>query len=737
MKVANLRLLFVLTVSASVVLGFGVNQADGRALAASELPSRHGPEPEVRDSTRSDSTPPLRDMPAVLREPSRLRELPLKQLPNRIGSIPSEESDPVVQDAHGIGSLSNTITNFEGISNVDGVLPPDSVGDVGLNHYVQMVNLSIAIWDKAGNQLLSPRDINTLWQGFGGPCEGTNDGDPIVLYDELADRWMASQFALPNFPFGPFYECIAISQSGDPTDSWYRYEFKISNTKMNDYPKFGVWPDGYYMAVNQFNQASLSWGGQGVVAFERDKMLAGQPAKMVYFDLYSQDPNLGGMLPSDLDGPPPPLGASNLYVQIDDNAWGPWPDRLQVWEFTVDWDNARNASFNPVALVNTDAFDSNLCGYSRNCISQPGGTPLDAISDLLMYRLQYRRFDSYQTLMVNHTVDANGADRAGIRWYELRDSGGGWSIHQQGTYSPDADHRWMGSLAMDSDGNIALGYSVSSDSVSPSIRYAGRLAGDPLGTLTQGETTLIAGTGYQQHSSGRWGDYSMMSVDPSDGCTFWYTQEYYATISNASWQTRIGSFKFDECTGTPSPTATTPSSTATPTPGDRATRTPGPTATRRSRSTSTPSATISPGPTATPGPSATYTPGPSATDTPGPTATPNSRNGSMHVGDLDAMSQDQGGIWQATAMILVHDKSENALPGIDVSGRWTGGTRGLAFCTTNSSGQCTVTKSQLAFSLPSVTFIVVDLIDTLPYRGTDNHDPDGDSNGKSIVISFP
>jgi hypothetical protein len=245
---------------------------------------------------------------------------------------------------------------------------------------------------------------------------------------------------------------------------------------------------------------------------------------------------------------------------MDDDAWG-WPsDRLSIWEFHVDWSEPDDSTFGvdglPNAVLDTAPFNTNfgfLCSLLINCIPQPQVPRrafLDAISDQLMFRLQYRNFGSYQTLVVNHTVNVGRFRRqAGIRWYELRDSDGDWGIHQQGTYAPDTDHRWMGSIAMDGDGNMALGYSVSSKVTFPSIRYAGRLGDDPLGTLPQGETELIAGSGSQTRRISRWGDYSMMAVDPTDDCTFWYTQEYYATTSRAGWQTRIGSFKFPSCTG--------------------------------------------------------------------------------------------------------------------------------------------------------------------------------------------
>jgi len=523
-----------------------------------DLASSLSLQPVVITSTRNDVSPPLRDIAA--RPPTRgggIHEIPRLPLPYREGSESIAAPDLLVQEASGASNMPAPIQNFEGVDNVNGVLPPDTQGDVGPNHYVQMVNISFAIYDKTGALLYGPVDNNTLWTGFGGPCETTNDGDPITLYDQFAGRWLMSQFALPFYPNGPFYECIAISQTDDPTGPWNRYAFQMPVNKMNDYPKFGVWPDGYYMSVNQFNAGSLSWGGAGAAVFERDKMLLGLPANMVYFDVGLVDLNYGGMLPSDADGAtPPPAGAPNYFAEWDDGTWiGPW-DALRIWEFHVDWVTPANSTFGiggqPNVTIWTANVDPNMCNYSRNCIPQPGGTRVDAISDRLMHRLQYRNFGGHEALVSNHTVDV-GNDHAGIHWFELRDTGSGWTMYQQGVYAPDNDHRWMGSVAMDQVGNIALGYSVSSQSIYPSIRYTGRLASDPLGTLPQGETELIAGSGYQQHSAGRWGDYSSMTVDPVDDCTFWYTQEYYEVIGSAPWQTRIGSFRFRDCLGEPQP----------------------------------------------------------------------------------------------------------------------------------------------------------------------------------------
>src|SRR6185436_9963944 len=296
-----------------------------------------------------------------------VRELPRKTLPGRIGSAaPDGVTETLVQENAPVGVASVVEVGFEGIGNVNGVLPPDPTGAIGPYHYVQAVNLSFAIYDLAGTRLYGPANTNTLWANFGGPCQTTNSGDPVVLYDRAAGRFIISQFALPNYPSGPFYQCIAVSTSSNPLLSWNRYAFLISNTKMNDYPKLGVWPDGYYMAVNQFAQNTLNWGGAGVVAFERARIVdpsQGVP-RMIYFDLFSVDPNLGGMLPSDWDGPTaPPAGAPNVFAEIDDNAWGYSPDQIALWKFQTTWGASPSATFTPAGALPTSAFDSNMCGY--------------------------------------------------------------------------------------------------------------------------------------------------------------------------------------------------------------------------------------------------------------------------------------------------------------------------------------------------------------------------------------
>ncbi|HEY3231836.1 MAG TPA: carboxypeptidase-like regulatory domain-containing protein, partial [Roseiflexaceae bacterium] len=515
-----------------------------------------GFQPTVRAAIKHDLSPELRSI--VPAAPSATGgNIPLRRLhpPARGAQSSRAEADPVVQRSPGIASMPTPIRTFEGVGNFFGGWPPDTEGDVGPNHYVQFINDHFAIWNKSGTLLYGPAPGNTPWAGFGGPCETTNDGDPIVQYDHLADRWMLSQFG-NAFTDGPYYQCIAVSKTGDPTGAYYRYAFKINDTKLNDYPKFGVWPDAYYMTINQF--LGNSYAGAGAIAFERAQMLAGRPARMVYFDLESVDIHFGGMLPSDLDGPPPPAGSPNYFAEVDDTSNIGTNDAMRLWRFHVDWANPANSTFGqtgvnagqPNNTLNVASFTP-LCPTTSDCIPQPGTLQkLDAIGDRLMYRLQYRNFGSHQSLVVNHTVDA-GAGRAGVRWYEVRNPGGTPAIFQQSTYAPsDTESRWMASAAQDRQGNLAIGFSASSSTVFPAIRYAGRLVSDPLNNLSQGEAVMQAGGG-SQTGANRWGDYSMLAVDSTDDCTFWYTTEYYPTTSDADWHTRIGAFKFPGCTSAP------------------------------------------------------------------------------------------------------------------------------------------------------------------------------------------
>jgi hypothetical protein len=487
-------------------------------------------------------------------------------------------------------NMPNPITTFEGLGRTENIAagfgnlsPPDTNGYVGPNHYVQQTNLLVRVWDKSGNPLTAPFRLSSLFTPLGGQCAAPDAGDPVVLYDQLADRWLLSQFAFTGTgTTPPFHQCIAISKTADPTGAYYIYDFITPGNEFPDYPKLGAWPDGYYMMVHQFTNGG-PFNGSGVYSFDRLKMLAGNPsATYIYFNLNlaSHPEAIGGLLPSDLNGiTPPPAGRPNTFAYITALDFSDPADGLRLFDFHADFAVPGNSTFTeraettyaaPLAVAAFSLVTPGGAAGNQRDIPQPSpGTitsALDSISDRLMHRMQYRNQGGYETLVMDHTVGAPGSTvfgtyRAAPRYYELRSTAGGpFMVQEQATFAPggapgDGISRWMASASEDNQGNLAVGYSVSAGGtpgVFPGIRYAGRLAGDPPGGLAQGEATLIDGTGRQTSTGNRWGDYSALTVDPSDDCTFWYTQEYYTAAGQAAnavgWQTRIGNFKFPTCT---------------------------------------------------------------------------------------------------------------------------------------------------------------------------------------------
>lgn len=498
---------------------------------------------EVKYQEAYTTTGPLRDMDLI---PSKGKTnwkngvVPNKGLPAHLKEQLKNKTyveDPVLQKTYNMAPSvpEAVVQNFEGISNTYNVAPPDTQGDVGLNHYIQMVNNGFQIFDKAGNAMTSATSLSTLWNNLPGPWNGTNNGDPVVLFDETENRWIMTQFSLPNYPYGTFYELIAVSATSDPLGSWHLYAYAF--TDLPDYPKFGVWPDGLYMSINRFASGTLNFAGTGAVAFEKLQMIQGLPAQMVYFTFGTLLSDPWSFLPADLDGPAPATALPNYFTYVD--YWS-GTDRLRNYQFNVNWVTPGLSTFVGPFDVNVGSINNNF----TTDIVQPGTTQrLDPLEDRLMYRLQFRDFGTYQMMLTNHTVNV-GSNRAGIRWYEMRNYGAGWTLFQQGTYAPSDGHsRWLASIAMNRNGDIALGYSISSSSLSPSIRYTGRLSTDTPGTMSQPETTIITGSGYQSGTY-RWGDYSMMSVDPQDDYTFWYTTEYVNPGGSYAWRTRVASLQF-------------------------------------------------------------------------------------------------------------------------------------------------------------------------------------------------
>ena len=511
----------------------------------------------VMPVVKFDVSPPLRELAKLGVVPSSGRNLLADPYSGLEGELGPQDVDPLAQTWLGpVMDIPAPLVSFNGPNNISGVQPPDTIGDVGPNHYVSMTNLSFAVYSKTGTLLLGPLANNTLWSGFGGDCQTDNSGDPVILYDETSDRWMLSQFTAS----GPtFFNCVALSTSSDPTGSYFRWAFS-TGANFPDYPKYGFWPDGLYISTREF--AGSSFAGVGAYAVERADLVSGNPTPTVIGFIVPPGGtpyNVGdGLLPSDWDGNlAPPAGSPNYFIGSMDNGgpYGAPQDALTVWEFDADFVTPGNSTFSLATTIPIAAYDTMFAPCSgRSCIPQPGtANRIDILSyrQRPMHRAAYRNFGSHEAIVTNQSVEGV-PNMAGMRWWEIRNLSTTPTVFQEGTYVPgsgDNIHRWMGSIAQDSAGNMALGYSVSDATATfPGVRYTGRLATDPAGTMPQGEGTIVNGTG-SQTSGQRWGDYSSMNIDPVDDCTFWYTQEWYAA-NGGNWQTRIGSFKFNEC-GTP------------------------------------------------------------------------------------------------------------------------------------------------------------------------------------------
>ena len=505
---------------------------------------------EISYPTKFDKTPkPLREMfdTGEKPEPARGGKDFEPGRPQPVGNSNKPFTDPLADKSVGSTSALAEIkasTNGTPVDPNARVAPPDTTGDVGPNHYVQWVNLRYAIYTLTrgtSNEITGfnlapgfPKNGNVVWQGFGGRCQSDNDGDPIVQYDQLADRWILTQFAVSGTPYT---QCVAVSTSPDPTGTYFRYAFSYDRS-FNDYPKMGVWPDAYYISYNMFRNGR-SFTGNTVCALERAQMLLGLTARQACVNTTATH----SMEPADLEGTiPPPVGSPNLLMSITTNS-------VLFWRFAVNWVAGTGTLTGPTTVAGVAAF-SRACGGGA-CIPQPGTTTqLDSLADRLMYRLSYRNFVDHEALVINHSVTSLSG--VGIRWYELRNATGQTLgsaapvLFQQGTFAPTTAFRWMGSAAMDKTGGIAIGYNLSSSTIVPSIRYAYRGPADPLGTLGN-ETIVNAGVGSQTGNLTRWGDYSTISVDPVDDCTMVFTSQFQPANGSFNWTTYIHSFKLSTC----------------------------------------------------------------------------------------------------------------------------------------------------------------------------------------------
>lgn len=535
----------------------------------------------------------LRDLPYIApneeHEGQRLTRHPFVSGQN------SGKSDPmVVERAPSVTpNMASPTQTFAGLTSnlaCGNCLPPDTDGDVGPNNYFQSVNSSIRVHDKAGNVLAGPISYNSFFSALGPatPCgNNQNNGDGIIFYDHIADRWIVSDFAFGAFPGTSFYQCIGVSKTSNPvTGGYWLYAVQVdpANTSfLGDYPKFGLWPDAYYLSVNLFSN-NTTFNGVRVYALDRAAMINGGAANTIAFTILPAD--LGdqySLLPATFRfGSPPPVAQPEWFMDINSSATaGTIETQVFVRRFHVDFVTPASSTFgvgashlpDGVITVNgfVDAFDGT---NGTNIVPQPVTTALlDTLGDKLMYPLVYQNLAGVESIYSSHTVNNNqgGTGPTGIRWYQFNVTANTIPAvpTQQQTFTNGADGLWrlMPSINVDVQGNVAVGYSTSSGAVEPSIRYAGRLLADPPNTLAQGEAVMTAGTGHQTDASGRWGDYSSMFVDPSDGCSFYHTNEYYSLTGGANWNTRVGSFKFPTCIAAPLPTPTpTPVPTATPTP---------------------------------------------------------------------------------------------------------------------------------------------------------------------------
>lgn len=473
-----------------------------------------------------------------------------------------------------LAPMPTATANFPGMSKLDSCnggncgagYPPDNNGDVGPNHYIQAVNSSYAIYSKTGTRLAAFTE-NQLWSTTGSNlCNGNSAGDPIVLYDALADRWILTHFAFAGGS-SPFYQCIAASKTGDPVSGgWWMYALRMDPGTtgtppvglLNDYGKFGIWNDCLYMAANEFS--GNTFAGTLFASFSRSDLYSGNTLtwSLGFINNTVNNPSPFTMIPSHLGGQAAfslPAGRPNYFVSESTTAWA-----FDVRKFTPAANCGAGGTFSGATNVSQASyFYPGYPSYAPN-VPQPGtATMLDNLGDRLMQKVQYRKVGTQESLWVVHNVQpASGIVTE--QWAQIDVTGGTIATTpvQQQIYTPDSTlFRWMGGLAVDGQGNMALGYSTSNSASYPSIAYSGRLASDPLNTLPQTETTLVAGAASQIFNCGgapcdRWGDYSSMSVDPADDCTFWYTNQYYSSIENGTtnrnWQTGIGSFKFPSCT---------------------------------------------------------------------------------------------------------------------------------------------------------------------------------------------
>jgi hypothetical protein len=540
-----------------------------------------------------------------------------------------------------VPSMPAPLLTFEGINFTQTQCafcwPPDTNGDVGPNHYVQSVNTSFRVFDKSGNPLSPVTTFNSFFAplGQGTPCgSNQNHGDPFVSYDHIADRWVITDIALVSLPGNSFWECIGVSQTGDPTGSYYLYALQHDPANPNrygDYPKFALWPDAYYLTMNEFTELTpQGFVGVRVYALDRASMISGGPTNAIGFTIGLVGVgNSYSLVPASFrTGSAPPAGEHEFLLAVDATFPGVTLTQVHGWYFHVDFITPANSTLGlgiehtPNAEITVNPFVQAWTDTDSDALVPQQGTSrkLATVGDKIMTPVVYQNHNGTESLWAAQTTMLNFPNGpTAVSWYQFDVNGGNFSAdpvqQQEWTNDDDGLWRWMPSIAVDQNGNVAIGYSTSSPSIYAGIRYAGRLSSDPLNNLGQGEAEMTNGSGAQLTSYSRWGDYTMTTIDPIDSITFWHTNEYYQTTGDHNWFTRVGKFQFRSASPTPTPTpivtptpTLTPSPTATATPSATATATPTPTTTATPTATAT--ATITPRPTPPPRPRPTPRPRP-------------------------------------------------------------------------------------------------------------------------------
>jgi hypothetical protein len=502
--------------------------------------------PVIRQSVFFLESVPIREMTVVL--PG---EHPKEQriVPNRFPHHPELDPEkiihpnkPELQKTTGFRKTRGPLLNFEGVGNVNSVYPADPNGDVGLNHYIQTVNNSFAVWDKNGSPLYGPVDNKTIFASFPGPWSTSPYywSDPVFKFDQLANRWIIISIAFTANVQLSCYTMAAVSTTEDPLGSYYCYFFQFSD--LNDYPKISIWPDGYYFTYNMWGPASFLYSLVEVA--DRNAMLSGAPqVSTIGFQVPNTSFCTFFPMPADLRGTNVPEGSPCYIVTpASHDTINPWHFWLDLYAFYTDWNAPANSTLEPVTQFDLGEFEP-ILNFGPGA-PQPGN-PVNVmtIPVYMMYPLTYRQFSDHQTMVCCHTMWDGEINY--IKWYELRQEQSAWYIYQTGNYAPGDLHYYMPSISINGNGDIGLGYSVSSETNYPSIRFTGRREDDMAGMMTFSEIELFKGLNYSNSyqfdfDQNRWGDYSSMMVDPADDSTFWYTNMYTKAVTTpGNWATRI------------------------------------------------------------------------------------------------------------------------------------------------------------------------------------------------------